>query len=211
MSSAPQARRQVRPGIWVLLIAVATGLLLLMPRRAAPPGENPAPSTEVERSLLTFNESRVRQNGKPFTGFMIEHYPDGALKSRSAISNGVLHGVSEGWHTNRVLQVREHFELGISHGQRLRWDEQGHKVSEAQIVKGKIEGVFRRWHDNGVLAEEVAMKNGEPDGPSSAYYASGCLKTFVRMQNGKAIFRKSWPDGEINSPDIVALLKQSSE
>lgn len=187
----------MRPGVWVLgIILLVGGVLVMIPRRSPPPMERNIPLEEVERSLLVLKEGRLERDGKVFTGYLTEHYPDGALKSKSVISNGQLNGVSEGWHTNRVLQVREHFEKGVSHGTRIRWDEQGRKVSEALIVEGKIEGVFRRWHDNGVLAEEATMKRGEPEGLSRAWYPSGCLKAEVTMANGKVTARHNYADGE---------------
>ena len=35
-------------------------------------------------------------------GNMVEYYAPGRLQSRSVVSNGLLHGLSEGWHTNGV-------------------------------------------------------------------------------------------------------------
>jgi antitoxin component YwqK of YwqJK toxin-antitoxin module len=126
----------------------------------------------------------------------IERYPDGRIKSRSAVSNGVLEGLSEGWHTNGVKQVEEYFHAGVSHGRRVKWYESGRKCSEAAIVNGKIEGVFRRWHENGVLAEEIPMANNRPEGLSRAYYPSGCLKAEATLRDGKVVAQQFWKDGE---------------
>lgn len=151
---------------------------------------------EVERSALVLKDGQLRLGDRSFTGLMLEHYPNGLLKSRSVISNGVLHGLSEGWFTNQTLQVSEHFVNGISHGERLRWDAEGRKVAAAQIVHGKIEGVFRRWHENGVVAEEVTMTNGEPEGLSRAWYSSGFLKAEVRLVHGQVKDQHRYKDGE---------------
>jgi antitoxin component YwqK of YwqJK toxin-antitoxin module len=138
----------------------------------------------VLTSALVLHDGRLWRGSRAFTCLMIEHYPSGAPKSRSAIFDGMLHGVSDGWHTNRVLQVREHFVRGISHGRRVRWDEQGRKVTEAQIVEGKMQA-FWRWHDNGQLAEEIVMKDGKPDGRSRAWFPSELLKTETTVVQGK--------------------------
>ncbi len=72
---------------------------------------------------------------------MLEHYADGALRSRSAVTNGL--------------------RLGLR-------SKDGAKLSEATIVDGKLHGPFRRWHPNGELAEDVPLKDGHPDGLAKA-------------------------------------------
>ena len=72
---------------------------------------------------------------------MLEHYADGALRSRSAVTNGLR------------LDLRS---------------KDGAKLSEATIVDGKLHGPFRRWHPNGELAEDVPLKEGHPDGLAKA-------------------------------------------
>lgn len=129
------------------------------------------------------------------SGWLVERYPDGRLKSRSEAIGGALNGVSEGWHTNGVLDVREAFLDGVSHGTRQRWNTAGQRVSEAQIVHGKLEGTFRRWHENGQLAEEIAMKAGAPEGLSRSWYLSGSLKMIASVSNGQVTTQQSFEDG----------------
>ena len=189
-ASAPRLRLAVLLGLGVL------ACLLLVRWQPEPPA--PAPPAEVPRDYLTLREGRLYRAAQsaPFFGLMLERHPDGALKSRSAISNGVLHGVSEGWHTNRTIQVREHFVAGVSHGPRLKWHANGRPQSTAEISEGKLHGTFRRWNEDGTLAEQLELKAGVPDGTANAYYPSGRLKTSVRLQNGKSMEQTSWPDGE---------------
>jgi antitoxin component YwqK of YwqJK toxin-antitoxin module len=183
----------------VLVLAAVSLLPLLLRRKVVVPAPR-----EVALRELTLRDNRSFWKGEsaPFTGIALETYPDGALKSRSAFSNGVLHGISEGWHTNGTLQVREHFVGGISHGVRTKWYASGVKLSEANVEHGKIEGLFRRWHENGKLAEEIPLKGNEPDGVSRSFYPGGALKSQVRLENGKVMERQSWKEGE--APAVVA-------
>lgn len=132
-----------------------------------------------------------------FSGYMVEKYPDGSLKSRSVVSNGVLWGLSEGWHTNGNLQVREFFASGVSDGVRTKWETNGVKLSEAVIVGGKLNGPFRRWHSNGSLSEQVDMKDGIPDRVARTWYPSGCPKAEMRMVSGRIVEQKNWADGDL--------------
>lgn len=158
----------------------------------------PQAMLEMPRERLVLRAGKLCLDGSvaPFTGWMTERYATSQLKSRSAVSNGMLEGLSVGWHTNGVRQVEEWFHTNVSHGLRSKWHDNGRKLSAAPIVTGKIEGVFRRWHDNGQLAEEITMKADLPDGASRAYFPSGCLKSKVILQAGKVIEQHFWKDGE---------------
>lgn len=188
----------LKTGTAALLCGVIVVAFLLFSKRP-PQMEEPLP--ELERNALTLRDGKLypADDEVPFTGKVIERYEDGSLKSCSVVSNGLLSGVSEGWHTNGVMQVREHFSNGISHGVREKWFESGSQLSESTIIEGKIEGTFWKWHENGHLAERIEMKQGEPDGVAQAFYPSGFLKTEANMRQGSLIQSKSWQDGEKES------------
>lgn len=185
----------------VVVLAVVVGIVAFLinrPRRSDPRAAIPAAPAELSRTNLVLEDGRLRPAGmtNPFTGFMVEHFPTGSLRSRSAISNGLLHGVSEGWFTNAQLQVSEHFKEGVSHGLRTKWYSSGTKQSEAAIADGKLHGTFRKWHENGVLSEQVEFIADRPEGLSVAYYPSGFLKARVTMRDGKPTEQTFWKDGE---------------
>jgi antitoxin component YwqK of YwqJK toxin-antitoxin module len=183
--------------ITALALASAT-IWFLAPHKSS----TPKPILELTRDHLALRDGRLYPNNaeKPFDGFLIEHHPDGTLKSRSPISKGKLDGPSEAWHTNGVLQVREHFVAGVSDGLREKFYDTGARLSEAQIAHGQINGLFRRWNEQGELVEEIHMTNGQPDGEAWAFYPSGFVKARAQMQSGKLIARQSWNDGQWQRP-----------
>jgi len=156
----------------IVILGVA-GLVLMRPARPVPV-QSVAVVPQVLRSELQLREGRLYRvtETNAFTGWMLERYKSGTLRSRSAISNGMMQGLSEGWHTNGQPQIREHFQAGISHGQRIKYYPDGSKLSEVTVVEGKLEGTFRRWHPNGQLAERVELRAGTPDGDSKSYFPS---------------------------------------
>jgi antitoxin component YwqK of YwqJK toxin-antitoxin module len=150
-----------------------------------------AQTTEVE-----LKEGRLTRKGtaEVFTGWLTESYGNGVLRSRSFVSNGVLEGLSEGWHTNGVLQVSEQFVGGRSDGPVTKWSPGGVRLSEATTRGGLFEGRFQRWHTNGVLAEEMEMHLGKPHGLARSWYPSGNLKAEVQLENGKVVAQRYWDD-----------------
>lgn len=201
LASCKSAAVQTRTLAAVVLLAAVVGLVAFLINRPptkptrveAPPGP-----VEMSRTNLVLDEGRLRASGgaTPFTGFMVEHHANGTLRSRSAISNGVLHGVSQGWFTNGQMQVSENFKEGVSEGIRTKWYADGVKQSEAGIMDGKIHGTFRKWHPNGVLAEQAEFVADKPEGTSTAWYPSGYLKARVVMKDGKPAEQTFWKDGE---------------
>lgn len=188
-------RRRAR---WTLPAGLILGLLLVVAfwfMRSRPALEQPG----VPLSELVLVEGRLVRLGtveEPFSGWMIEHYPDGSIKSRSQVVAGVLEGLSEGWHPNGQLQIREQFVGGIAEGIVTKWHPNGVMLSEGRAVEGRFEGTFRRWHENGVPAEEVTMLRGDPEGLSRAWFPSGHLKAEVRIESGAIVHQQFWKDGE---------------
>lgn len=170
------------------------------PEVAAPP--------EVPRSSLVLKDQHLYRptQAAPFTGTVVEYYSPGRLQSRSWVSNGLLHGVSEGWYTNGTIQVQEYFVAGKSHGVRTKWYPNGTKLSEAAIADGKLNGTFRRWFENGTLAEQIELRDDQPTGLSLAYYPSGCLKVRARVENGRVLDKHTFADGEVKSPPVVTAV-----
>lgn len=191
---------RARSPVLIVTAVLAAGALLLAVKWLG--SSRPATQAEVETTALELRDGRLCLKGQtnPYTGVMVEFYPGRALKSRSVLANGQLHGPSEGFYTNGQREVLEPFNAGVSHGTRLKWHPSGARLSEASIVQGKLHGLFRRWHENGQLAEEITLSNGAPTGLSTAYYPSGFLKAQARVQDGRPLEQKSFEDGQTRTP-----------
>jgi antitoxin component YwqK of YwqJK toxin-antitoxin module len=147
------------------------------------------PAEQVSRNQLVLQQGRLMKTSQTnaFTGLMVEFYPDGTLQSRSAVSNGLLHGVSEGWHTNGVLAITEIFVSGTSHGTRTKWDAASNRIAETDIREGEIEGLHREWHTNGKPSLEVTMARGKAQGVARKWSLEGELAGQWVMSNGVVI------------------------
>jgi len=195
VTSLKPTRQLFRPWSVAFLLALVLAALAIWFR--APRTTPAAGPVEVPRAKLEVRDGRIFRHGDttPFTGVMVEFYPDGARLSRSEVVDGRLHGLSEGWYPDGQLQVREHFVRGVSHGERVKWHANGTTQSVAVIVEGQLHGPFRRWYENGVLAEELTMNHGQPDGLARAFYPSGHLKSQVRLEQGRVVEQQFWPEG----------------
>jgi antitoxin component YwqK of YwqJK toxin-antitoxin module len=159
------------------------------------------PPVEVPRSDLVLSDGRRVRAGTTtaFTGVIVEHYTSGAVKSRTVVSSGVLHGISEGYHTNGVMQMREHFRNRLSDGPREKWYLSDKKMAEAMIQGGKLNGLFGRWDEARVLVEEIQLRDDKPDGVALAFHPDGSIKARVKMQGSTVIER-----GELRTDEMPA-------
>lgn len=184
----------------VLALLAALGLLAFVGLRHRPalsslPGSS-GQATHRTNLVLQAGSWRLSGTTSLFTGLLLDTYEAGSRKSLTTVSNGLLHGVSRGWHTNGQQQVVEYYVAGTSHGLRTKWHPNGQQLSEVTIVDGKLHGTFRRWDEQGALTEVIEMKAGQPDGLSRAYYPSGSLKAEARLEQGRLLESRQWKDGE---------------
>ena len=186
------------------VFGMCVGFLSVVRRPAAAPSVD-EPLTEVHRTNLVQDAAGWGWPGRSnrFSGLLVDTYPDGVLKSRSVVSNGLLQGLSQGWHTNGILQVEETYEAGVSHGLRSKWYPDGRLLSEAPIDRGRLQGVFQHWDEQGNLVEEIELQAGQPDGLSRSYHPDGSIRTEVRMRVGQVVETRSWETGQRVGPTLA--------
>ena len=72
----------------------------------------------------------------PFTGIMVEYFPNGNIASEEEFLNGHRGGVQRRYYANNQMQ------------------------EEFYIQFNRLEGIFRRWDVNGNLKRETVWQNG---------------------------------------------------
>ena len=136
-----------------------------------------------------------RETGRLFSGWLTDHARDGRLRLRTGVVAGRLHGVSEGWGTNGVMELREFFEWGVPSGLRVTWHGNGRLASEGRLINGRQEGLYRRWYEDGRPEASAEFRAGKPHGFSCAWYTSGNLKAEAWMNRGEVVSRHFYADG----------------
>lgn len=171
----------------VVVLGFLLGVILIVILKPWP--RESIPAEQVPRNQLVLQQGRLMKTSQTnaFTGLMVEFYPDGSLQSRSGVSNGLLHGISEGWHTNGVLAIHEVFVEGKSHGTRTKWDAVSNRIAETTISRGQIHGSHREWHPNGQPALEMSMVEGKAQGTARKWNPEGVLMGQWSLSNGVVV------------------------
>ena len=190
---------------WILVLGFVVATILTVILR--PWQRELVPAEQVSRNQLVLQQGRLMKTSQTnaFTGLMVEFYPDGTLQSRSVVSNGLLHGVSEGWHTNGVLAITEMFVEGTSHGTRTKWDAASNRIAETTISAGQIHGSHREWYTNGLPALEMSMVDGKAQGLARKWNPDASLAGQWVLSNGVVIQTIT------NAVDLRALAQKGGQ
>lgn len=71
----------------------------------------------VNLSQLAADEGGIYLlRGVPFSGFAIETFPDGRLRTQMPFMRGLHDGVTRRWHPNGQLKSEQSFRNGVAHG-----------------------------------------------------------------------------------------------
>jgi antitoxin component YwqK of YwqJK toxin-antitoxin module len=95
--------------------------------------------TENQLQFDGFDEGggeMYKYQNAPFTGIMIEYFPNGNTASEEEFLNGHKGGVQRRYFSNN--QIEEEFHIQFN----------------------RLEGVFKRWDVNGILKRETIWQNG---------------------------------------------------
>ncbi len=184
------------------LIAAVLTVVGLYLCRTRPPAEVKQVDLENREGLLYVHNFK-----EPYTGALVETFPNGKPKLRIDIRRGKVDGLSRGWYENGQLEVQETFVAGTSHGPRTRWFANGQERSEEKIEHGVVTGPYVAWHESGQKAVEMTLRNGQPDGLALAWFPNGALKSETRFVDGKMQDRKFLPASPATATDAKLLLE----
>jgi antitoxin component YwqK of YwqJK toxin-antitoxin module len=203
--SHSKRRRIIFPSLLIGLFSVlALGTIIALSQRSFRVSSQDPTLTLNDVELVEGRLMQRNRPGQPFTGWLVEHYPDGSLKSRSMVRDGKLNGISQGWYPDGSLQIEEHFIQGVANGLVTRWHANSRTLSEATARDGRLHGVYRRWHTNGQLAEEITYTEGKPHRLSRAWFPNGKLKAEVQLGHGKVLHQQFWPETTVAELSAVA-------
>lgn len=125
-----------------------------------------AASAVARLSGLQEVDGRQLLNGEPFTGIVMDNYPDGARKARFQLVDGRANGVWVEWHPDGAIRFYSEWRDGAG------------------------EGPFVYFHPNGEISERVTARGDRWEGLAEGRLPNG-RKAFERVyRGGKLISEK---------------------
>tara|TARA_B100001248_G_C27395986_1_gene465588 strand:+ start:3204 stop:4253 length:1050 start_codon:yes stop_codon:yes gene_type:complete len=99
------------------------------------------------------------------------------------------------WRTDRYINGK--ISERNYHGMSTRWDEHGHKRSQTNYLKDKLDGLQTHWEKNGRKQVEQNYKESKRDGIDNTWYSNGQIQRESRWAEDKLLSAEVWkPNGE---------------
>jgi len=122
------------------------------------------------------------------TNFHEEFYPDGTLKSKLEIINGVNHGASIWYHPNGKLMGKVNFVNGKEEGDYVKYYDNGELKISTFFIDGMKNGELKEYSQKGKLITEQNYNQDRKDGNFKWYYLNGKLKEEATYENDVSIY-----------------------
>jgi len=141
---------------------------------------------ENSKALSRDSEGRLHHEAGLFSGYLVEYYPGGTLKTKSAYSDGLLESVSYGYYsTGEVMYVRPYVK-GEKHGRHTGYYRDGSLKFLYHFAEGRSVGNHREWYHGGLLAQDLNYLDGQPFGPQKMWRPDGKIRSnYVIREDGR--------------------------
>jgi antitoxin component YwqK of YwqJK toxin-antitoxin module len=125
--------------------------------------------------------------GKPFTGYLTETYPNGKPKTWKTLKDGIANGLWQEWLENGKLKYNAYWKDGKGHGLWQYFHDNGILKYEESYIMDIPNGISRTYHINGQLKDDNFWLNGKKQGVWSSYSETGILLKTEMYEDNKLI------------------------
>jgi len=153
---------------------------------------------------LNLEELESDDNGTlmyPYSGKVFEYWPNGDLKVRGRLRNGLRNGKwdMQGFVGNWTFYYKTgqqwqegSWKDGIPSGEHVKWYPNGNTKTILTYESGELQGPITKWFEDGQVKEEAFYNFGKLDSSYSTWYSNGSKKEegdyFRGIQNGHWTF-----------------------
>ncbi|MFN3406045.1 MAG: tetratricopeptide repeat protein, partial [Cytophagaceae bacterium] len=136
------------------------------------------------------------KNGEktPYSGDFIEKYPNGDLKGKGTIKDGLAEGFRVTFYQNGDTMFYRSYQKGAAHGYAKEFYPNGKIEQEGKFINDKEDGTWVYYFENGNVKAVLNYKKGILDGDFIEYHSDGKIKTKYFYKNGKPSFGKEIDD-----------------
>jgi antitoxin component YwqK of YwqJK toxin-antitoxin module len=139
--------------------------------------------SKTQKSIVGKIELTTYQ-GKPFTGFVTENYPNGKPKTWITMKDGLANGQWQEWLENGNLRYNSYWKDNKGHGLWQYFHDNGKLRYEESYILDIPTGISRAYYDNGQLKDDFFWLQGKKQGVWTSYSEAGVVvKTEVYDDN----------------------------
>lgn len=147
------------------------------------------PTNSIDHTLLSYDNtvSLWKLDNKPYSGYIVEYYPDSILKQKTGIIDGRKEHRSTFWHPNGKVKQIAFYHLGKLNGSKKVWSSDSTHIllSSLNYVEGKAHGEQLKWYSSGELYKKLNLNMGKEEGIQQAYRKNGDLYANYEAKEGR--------------------------
>lgn len=164
--------------------------------------DNNIPATETTLGVSVLRKGgSLFSNGEPFSGYLLEHYDDGAVKSRTGYMKGKAEGWAYGFYNNRDTAWKRYYKNGKKQDVHYGWWQNRKPQFIYRYTRDMFEGEQVSYYANGRLAQIQHYKDGHEEGTQQSWSQAGKLTSNYTVKNGRRY-------GIIGRTDCVSVYKR---
>lgn len=134
---------------------------------------------------LSLHEGLLHRGGVPFTGTVIDTFPGGTVRARTAYAEGGKHGASREYYASGAIRWKRSFARGVKEGRHAGWWENGNRMFAYRFHNGEYRGDAREWYEDGSPAREMHYAHGAESGMQRAWRLNGTLYANYEARDGR--------------------------
>ncbi|MEM7369005.1 MAG: membrane-binding protein [Bacteroidota bacterium] len=148
------------------------------------------PAVDIPLDSLSLHkwEGVWKVNGQPYSGYALQLYPNGLLRTKTGFFNGKKQGPSRAYFPDGKLQHITPYHENLVHGEVKNWSGvEGHPLLAIRNFHlGKAHGQHKKWYKNGQIFKIMNYHMGKEEGMQQAYNENGSLYANYEAKNGRS-------------------------
>ncbi|MEQ8471911.1 MAG: hypothetical protein RIC35_12040 [Marinoscillum sp.] len=135
---------------------------------------------------LSHNEGLLLHKEEPFSGYVVDHYYGGAVKSVTPYRNGLEEFVKVGYYPKGELMYERPYKNGEKNGVHKGYFADGSNRFIYYFENGLSVGTHQEWYASGQQAKLMNFKDGRPFGSQKVWRSDGKIRSnYVIREDGR--------------------------
>lgn len=174
-------------GLGAVPVLVAVAIRPDSGPREAPETSVPLATITVERddARLSLENGVLYGDGEPFTGRVVERYPDGSVETMTLYEHGVREGTAVSFFATGALRWERTYASGREEGVHRGWYDDGKPHFWYPYADGLLEGNALEWFPDGSLYRDFNYVRGHEEGSQRMWHEDGTVRANYVVRDGR--------------------------
>ena len=139
----------------------------------------------IVRTALLLAVLLVSRGSAPTRTERVDHWENGAVKSRTPLVDGRADGVAHAWFPDGRRMWARAFRNGREEGKHQGWWPNGAPKFAYAYSNGVLEGATHDWYADGTQFRIATYRHGQEEGRQRMWDADGSLRASSEVRSGR--------------------------